>query len=269
MSIALSDEFILSVCPKETTIRKYDAFQVNVTITNVTNLGAYEFVLFYNSTVLRCTGVELPTNHILEPVYFVVRLLYDNKFNKTHGLVLAALTLIGDIPGKNGSGTLINVNFTAAEEGISLLDFREVMLCGIENRSVIICPPTIIDGVVNVLPALDGSKNDQEINATASDDFQNYADDYQKKFIDEFNDDPNSTIINDFYQYYNSTTSSNSTSNGQPFGQSFTEGPVPSQPHGVVWISDSHTYTWEPYAASAIILAYLLALIRLILTRSR
>lgn len=157
----------VSVCPNETTIGKHETFTVNITVTNVTDLAAYQFELYYNATVLNCTGVKLPPGHFLEPVIdpdniFTVRLLYDNRFNTTHGLVWVAVTLLGEEPSKNGTGTLATINFTTTAIGSTDLAFQCTKLVNSSSKAM---PIIVVDGSVTVLPSLTVLAQDQYNNS--------------------------------------------------------------------------------------------------------
>lgn len=196
----------VSVCPKETTIGKHQPFTVNVTVANVTDLGAYEFHLYYNATAFNCTGLDLPSGHFLEPVVdpnniFNVSLVYDNEYNSTHGFVCVALSLMGEEPFKNGSGTLVTVDFNATAIGNYDLKFKETMLV---NSSCQAMPVTVVDGSVTVLPSLTVLAQDQ--NATALTTGDVYIDDEWSGFTGStflVNASLHEVRVNDFWEINN------------------------------------------------------------------
>ncbi len=57
----LGETTCVSVDPSETTVFKGETFNVNVSITNVTNLQGWEFKLNWNNTVLNCTNAAVVT----------------------------------------------------------------------------------------------------------------------------------------------------------------------------------------------------------------
>ena len=236
---------VVSVCPSEITVRKYETFSINVTIANVTDLCAYQFELYYSSSVLKCTGIKLPSSHFLEPsvdpnMIFIVRLLYDNRFNATHGLVWVAMTLLADEPCKNGSGTLATINFTATEVGVSTLDLKGARLVG-GYEVIYRIPFEVVNGYVNVLPPLTGFEDDKDGDPLTPDDIRK-----------DYTDDLYKDLIRDLYGGYNSRgyAGSTYTQTEQGYG-------------GRNWNDDSvdnpYVHPYEPYVASIIILLCLSA----------
>lgn len=104
-------------------------FMVNVSIANVTSLYGYQFKLYYDTNLLDGIEVTLPEGHFLEPVdpgrIWISRLVVEDKFNSTHGEVLTAVLLMGDEPGKTGSGVLATITFHVVKSGNCLLDLYD------------------------------------------------------------------------------------------------------------------------------------------------
>jgi len=145
----------LSVTPNEIIVNKHQTFSVDITITDVTDLYSYQFYLNYNSTLLNCTGVDLPPGHFLEPLepdnILIVEQVYNNTYNATHGRLGVAATLLGDEPGKNGSGTLATINFKALAVGSTTLHFYDIVICNSVPEAM---PVITVDGSVTVHPTL-------------------------------------------------------------------------------------------------------------------
>jgi hypothetical protein len=152
----------LKTDPEEITVSKHEAFSINVDVYNITDLYAYQFKLYYDTAILNCSAVDLPSGHFLEPnnpdYITIVKLEYNDTYNSTHGRVSTAVTLMADEPGKNGSGTLATINFTATAPGSSALEFEDVKLV---NTSIELIPRTLINGSVTVLPTLTVLAEDQ------------------------------------------------------------------------------------------------------------
>ena len=145
---------IVSVYPSEIIAYKNETFSVDVKITNVTDMFGYQFELYYNTSVLNCTGVELPSGHFLEPSLnpnniIVIKQEYDNAYNATHGRVWVAACLLGPEPSKNGSGTLATISFKATAKGTSTLDLQGTGLIDTSPKWITI---NVVDGTVTVLP---------------------------------------------------------------------------------------------------------------------
>jgi hypothetical protein len=102
-----------------------DTFTVQVNITDVTDMFAYEFKIRFENDTLRGLGATRPTGHFLEPTigpsnYFVpVWQLKDD--NATHQYYHLGYTLLAPETGKTGSGVLIEIDFQIlkAPEGAS------------------------------------------------------------------------------------------------------------------------------------------------------
>lgn len=119
---------------------------VDVNISGAVDLYAYQFSLLFNPAVLQATtsaeGSFLGTGGTT----FFVAGTVDN----TLGAVNFTLgTLLGLLPGVNGSGTLATLSFNAAALGSSTLGFRDVLLLDSELLEM---APTLQGGVVTVVP---------------------------------------------------------------------------------------------------------------------
>ena len=145
----------ITVYPNEMNVHKHQTFSVEVTITDVSDLWCYEFKLFYKTDVLNCTGVSLPSGHFLTPVnpsyIWIFKLQYDNAYNATHGRVWVTVSLMCDEPGKDGSGTLVKINFETKEFGGTTLHFYDMV---IGNSIPEAMPVIFVDGSVNILTTL-------------------------------------------------------------------------------------------------------------------
>jgi hypothetical protein len=124
-------------------------FSVNVTITAVANLTAWEFRLYYLSSVLNCSGVvEGPFLKTGGNNTFFTKMI-TNSYNSTHGRVIAGCALTGVVPGATGSGTLVTITFRARSGGETSLHLSNTKL-GDEKIPPQPIPHTPIDGMVHV-----------------------------------------------------------------------------------------------------------------------
>jgi len=224
---------VVTVYPNETTTCTQELFSVNITITNATDIYGYEFMLYYNSNVINCTGVEIPPGHFLEPIIdldniFTVRQEYDNSFNSTHGLVWVGLCLLGEEPGKNGSGTLATINFEAIAAGSSPLNLQYTMFINTSTNAI---PIIVVDGSVTVLPLLTVLAEDQYGNALTSGDV--YIDDQLTGYtgsIFNVSSGTHKVWVNDFWE--NGTT-------GYRYGwKNWTDGSV-DNPRNITVLEDT------------------------------
>lgn len=102
-------------------------FTVTINITNVEAPGlyAYEIKLCYNNTLLNATSAEYPSGHFLDGV---AKFEVPIEINREAGYVVFGVSLLGDVPGKTGSGILATVNFTGTGLGVVPLEIKEVSL---------------------------------------------------------------------------------------------------------------------------------------------
>jgi len=116
-------EATVYVDPSTTTAEVSQEFSVNISISNVTDLYGWEFRLRWNSTLLDALNVtEGDFLKAYNDTLFVINM------NNTAGYVRAACTLIGSIPGVNGSGTLATVKFYVETLGECVLDLYDTKL---------------------------------------------------------------------------------------------------------------------------------------------
>jgi|Deesub1362A_J573_1020465.scaffolds.fasta_scaffold03047_2 hypothetical protein len=136
-----------------------ETFSVNVSIYNVSNLFGYDFLLWYNTTLIDCLSVEWPKGHFLTPIlrptnFFKMKTIEDN-FNETTGAVRVTATLTNGEPPKNGSGLLVKITFNSTATGTTFLRlyFPEfvypVKLSDPESNAI---PCSTTDGEVTVIP---------------------------------------------------------------------------------------------------------------------
>ena len=111
------------VDPPISTAEVGQTFFINIKISNVVDLYGWEFRLKWNSTLLNALNV------IQGP--FLKQgggTFFWPKINNTAGYILVDCTLLGDVPGVNGSGTLATVKFYAKNQGESILDLYDTLL---------------------------------------------------------------------------------------------------------------------------------------------
>jgi len=118
----------LSVEPQLTTVQIFHMFQVNISISEVTDLAGWDFKLYYPNSLLNATKIE--EGSFLKTAgdtFFTVKEFTDN-YNETHGRIWAACVLKGQNPGANGTGTLAIITFKAKLDGIATLHLAETYL---------------------------------------------------------------------------------------------------------------------------------------------
>jgi len=136
--------------PSQTVDAIREVFTANVCIGDVFNLYAYEFKLYYNSTVLN--GTSAVSGPFLEesgqaPYFYVVA--FSDHYNSTYGIVWIVSTLEENVQGIDGNGVLAIIKFNATALGNSTLSLSDLNLSDPNENSI---PYVSFDGTVTVLP---------------------------------------------------------------------------------------------------------------------
>lgn len=112
----------ISIVPDFSIVEIEETVSFNVTINDVVDLFNWQVVIEYNSTVLNCTAVWLPEDHIFKDKNFFAP---NPQFKETgFGACLmygATLMQWGDNVDVEGTGIMCSVNFTVEEIGQSYL----------------------------------------------------------------------------------------------------------------------------------------------------
>jgi hypothetical protein len=141
----------IQVDPSVFNVNAEDVFNVNITITQVTNLTGWEFKLFYLRALLNCSaiieGPFLKTGGSTTRVFNIT-----NNYNSTHGRVLAGCALLGMNVSVNGTGTAATLTFKALAGGDSPLDLVDTKLSD-EKIPPLAIAHIAIDGVVHIAGA--------------------------------------------------------------------------------------------------------------------
>jgi hypothetical protein len=121
-----------------------DTFSINITVSDVTDLKSWQFYLYYQSSVLNGTSiVEGPFLKAKNQTYFIYD--FTDKYNATYGYMNVACTLLSNITGVNGSGTLATVTFKVVGSGGSILHLDTTKLLDSSHPQNLI-PHTTVDG---------------------------------------------------------------------------------------------------------------------------
>jgi len=160
-----ADGAVVSIEPSTVDISAVGQTQtVDVNITGVTNMYAYEIKVWYLSAIVNTTAgnVVRPTGHFLEPIadpgnYFLAAWSVNNAFNATCGRIYASFTLLTvDEPARNGSGILFRINFTGVAVGSSPIVLANypgsVGPVKISDNTATPITHTVSNGTVNVIP---------------------------------------------------------------------------------------------------------------------
>jgi hypothetical protein len=145
----------VSVSPQYSSIAVGQSFSVNISIANVPTPGlySYELKLYYARTVLQGVSAQIPSDHFLRPITPSKIFIVDpGTVHQDLGYVSFALTLLGNEPGKTGSGVLATVGFRGLAAGSSLLELRDVVLVDATGNLIASSQYGVISGSVNVSP---------------------------------------------------------------------------------------------------------------------
>ncbi len=150
--LAYADSTTVQVDPPETNVFVGDTFTVNVTVTDVDNLTAWEIRLYYLKAMLNCTAiVEGPfLRSGGASTSWPLGVSINNNYNSTHGRVVAPDTIFGKT-WVSGSGTLTTITFKAKARGDALLNLGETTL--LDNTPPPNTQPiahTAFDGTVHI-----------------------------------------------------------------------------------------------------------------------
>ncbi|MEM3785459.1 MAG: CARDB domain-containing protein [Candidatus Bathyarchaeia archaeon] len=107
-----------------------DEFTLNITITDVIDLYAWQLAIYYKSAILNATGyTEGPfLKKDGAPTFFWI-VEFTDDYNETHGKIFLTATRTAPAEtGVNGSGTLATVSFKTKAYGNTLLYLNETKL---------------------------------------------------------------------------------------------------------------------------------------------
>ena len=145
--IPVSMKTILFMYPVWTIVRKDETFSVNIVLFNVNNLQGWEFKLYWNNIVLKCTSAEVHVPDVWSENIFEAGPGIENDFNATHGRCWMAMAALYPAPSFNGSMVIVTLTFEAMASGNTMLDLQETILA--DNEAYVI-PHISIDGLVIV-----------------------------------------------------------------------------------------------------------------------
>jgi hypothetical protein len=141
----LSNAASVNVVPSDYTVDVGSSFQLDVNISDVLDLYAFQFSISFNPTVLSALsiteGAFLRSGGITGPV--------GGTINNSAGTIsLYGDILWGNVPGVNGSGTLASVSFQSLDVGTSPMNLGDVVLLDGTLHEAI--EATSFNGTVNV-----------------------------------------------------------------------------------------------------------------------
>jgi hypothetical protein len=93
------------------------SFTVNMTVTDVSNLNAWQLYILWNPGTLNCTQVQIPSGSIFQGYAYVFP---TPEIDNTEGFLLAFCGLL-ETTGVNGSGILCQIEFSCKAPGLTPL----------------------------------------------------------------------------------------------------------------------------------------------------
>ena len=150
ISVKSNNVTVIQVNPSTIVISEIaNTFSVNVTITNVTCLCAWEVKIYYRNSILTCiNATEGPFLQTGGTTFWAENI--TNAYNSTHGRVCVGSTLLGQVHGVNGSGVLAIITFQTQGIGNTTLHFDDTQLydCSMPPQPI---DHETIDGEVSVV----------------------------------------------------------------------------------------------------------------------
>ena len=149
----------IEVTPPTLTVNEEDLplpvpFEVNVTVYEVENVWGWQAKLYFNASILQCTGTDYPAGHIFDGQATVGP---PAEINNTIGYVLLGLNLLTNEPPYNtfnGTGVLFRMMFNATDYGVSTMVFAqapEIFYTYLYDPDFVEPTLTYIDGEVTVV----------------------------------------------------------------------------------------------------------------------
>jgi len=161
-----ADGTVVSVEPATVDIAAVGQTQtVDINITNVANMYAYEIKIWYLNSIVNTTtaNVTRPTGHFMEPIedplnYYATPWKANNTQNATNGMIWVVYTLLLPEVARNGSGILLRINFTGVQVGSTPI----VLACYpgfggpviISDDTATPITHTVSNGTINVIPEI-------------------------------------------------------------------------------------------------------------------
>lgn len=142
-----SQNLTVKVDPQQKTVGVGETFNVDIAIQNVTNLGAFQFDVVYNTSVVHADGAQMgsfPGSTGRNVIPAGPNIDNDNSPGKlTYGCAS-----FGTNAGPNGNGVLATLTFTSQNSGNTNLELQNVQVSDINGQVLSI--QSIIPGQVTV-----------------------------------------------------------------------------------------------------------------------
>jgi len=122
---------------------------VDATVLNVTNLSAWQLLIYFNPSIVNCVDIAVPPDNIFNGNY----ILFPTEINNTKGYVKIFCVLDGTY-GVNGSGILCQITFQCLVPGVTSLEIKRPSCpyCGtyLQEPDYDLIPFSIEEGTIEV-----------------------------------------------------------------------------------------------------------------------
>lgn len=139
----------ITVNPKKKYAPSGQPSAINVTVSNVINLNAWQLLLAFNPLILNCINITVPQDNIFGSSF----ILFPPEINNAQGYILAFCVFEGAYP-VSGSGVLCQIEFDCLMPGISSLEITrlECPLCStyLQEPDYDLIPFEAVNGTVVV-----------------------------------------------------------------------------------------------------------------------
>jgi hypothetical protein len=139
--VAYSAATTVDFAPRQTVKLINETFSLNVTLSDVTNLNAWQTTISFNPEILNCTGILIPSDNI----FAGYNTFNASVINNTIGQLTVFCALEGNT-GVNGSGKLVTIEFKGKNIGVTSLNFLNLMQIRLDGTY-------LQDPNYNVIPA--------------------------------------------------------------------------------------------------------------------
>ena len=137
-----------------------DTFTVTVNISDITDLFALTFRVYYDNTLLEGLSISPnatfpygPPSHFMIPSVGGLYVVFEaTGIWQEDGYVALGLTMTGDHPGNNGTGMLAYIRFRGKAQGLSILNLTEVTLSDSIPKKIPAETYDVVSGDVDVVP---------------------------------------------------------------------------------------------------------------------
>ncbi len=123
LDFELDSSTVVSALPAGIVVRMGQLFTVDINITDVTDLYAYEIRMWYSNIVINATNATRPSGHFLEPVdpfnQYVAKWEIKNDYNSTHGRIWLGFSLLAPETARSGGGMLARITFKGLSKGLT------------------------------------------------------------------------------------------------------------------------------------------------------